>query len=278
MRWIVCALAVLGFAPSAFAGDFDVLRGMEPVAPASFNNWSGFYVGGQIGYGSASGDFSNATSSIISYALRDTALESSFGPSAWPILGSADGRQMMYGGFVGYNTQWQDLVLSIEGNYAESHFSMSAPSSPIARLTPADSNGNTWLVNLTGTGSVSDMTYGTLRGRAGLIVGSFMPYGFVGLAFGEANVSISATAFGEENPPASGACSGSATPPCSPFFFTKTTSQSSLLYGLALGGGVDIAVTPNIFVRGEFEYVRFEPVSNIVIAVESARAGVGLKF
>ena len=48
MRWFICAVAVLAFAPSAFAQDFDVLRGSETVGPATFTKWSGFYFGGQI--------------------------------------------------------------------------------------------------------------------------------------------------------------------------------------------------------------------------------------
>jgi opacity protein-like surface antigen len=41
---------------------------------------------------------------------------------------------------------------------------------------------------------------------------------------------------------------------------------------------MDVAITRNIFVRAEFEYVRFAPIMNTVLAVESARVGAGLKF
>jgi opacity protein-like surface antigen len=255
-----------------------VLRGMQSVGPANFYNWSGFYVGGQIGYGDANGDFSSATSPLISYALRDTALESSFAPSGWPMLGTADNHRTLYGGFAGYNTQWQDLILGIEGNYAQSQYGLIAPSTPISRLTPADSNGNTWLVNMTSSGTVTNLNYGTLRGRAGVVLGNFLPYGFAGLAIGEAAMNISVYGAGEENPPTSGACSSSATPPCSLFAFSKTTAETAVLYGFAVGGGMDVAITRNIFVRAEFEYVRFAPIMNTVLAVESARVGAGLKF
>ena len=58
MRWVFCALVLLGLASPAVAADLDldVLRGAETVAPppltvgpATFTRWSGFYVGGQIG-------------------------------------------------------------------------------------------------------------------------------------------------------------------------------------------------------------------------------------
>jgi len=43
MRSVICALALLALPTSAFAGDFDILRGPVSV------DWSGFYAGGQIG-------------------------------------------------------------------------------------------------------------------------------------------------------------------------------------------------------------------------------------
>jgi hypothetical protein len=47
MRWVICAVVVLVAPAGALAGDFDVLRGSEPVGPTTYTRWSGFYVGGQ---------------------------------------------------------------------------------------------------------------------------------------------------------------------------------------------------------------------------------------
>jgi opacity protein-like surface antigen len=278
MRWLVCAFVVLGFAPHAFAQDYDVLRGSQPVGPAAYTNWTGFYVGGHFGYGDASGDFSNSTSSVISYALRETTLEAEFDPSAWPVLGMADARSTVYGGFVGYNTQWQDLVLSVEANYVQTQFSLVAPTTPIGRITPADANGIPWTVVLTGTGTVTNLDYATLRGRAGLIFDNFLPYGFIGLAVGNADLTISAVGYAEGNAPTSGSCSAGNTPPCYYVGINQSTERNTFLYGLSIGGGFDFALTQHFFLRGEFEYVRFAPESDIVIAVTSARGGAGFKF
>jgi outer membrane immunogenic protein len=278
MRWFIGVLIALALTPSAFAGDFDILRGMQPVGPGSFYNWTGFYVGGQVGYGDASGDFSGATSGIIAEALRVTTLESEFSPSSWPVLGTGYNGQTSYGGFVGYNSQWQDLMLGIEANYSQSNYSIVAPITPIGRITPADSSGTAWTVVFTGNGSVSNLDYGTLRGRAGLVLGNFMPYGFVGLAYGQANVSVASSGYAEGNAPASGPCSASNTPPCYLVTWNKTNSQISYIYGATLGVGLDFGLTQNIFLRGEFEYTQFAPVSNIVIAVTSGRLGAGIKF
>jgi hypothetical protein len=41
---------------------------------------------------------------------------------------------------------------------------------------------------------------------------------------------------------------------------------------------LDWALTPNIFARGEFEFVQFAPISNIAVSVASGRVGAGFKF
>jgi opacity protein-like surface antigen len=273
MRWVICAVVVLALPPGALADDLDVLRGSQTVGPGNFMNWTGFYAGGQYGYSDASASFGNSTQAPIAYSLRELALESEFTPSAWPVLGSADRGTSGYGGFVGYNSQWQDLILGIEANYNHISSTLVAPDTPISRITPATSGGNTYLVNIDAAGTVTNLDYATLRGRAGWVFGNFLPYGFAGVAFGQANIAVSATVSGEQNPAA--IC----TAPCYPFAFTTTAGKNSeLMYGFTVGGGLDVALTQNIFLRGEYEYVQFAPVSGILVSIASAHVGAALKF
>ena len=116
MRWVICVLVALGCAAPASAQGIDILRGSVPVGSPLYPNWSGFYVGGQWGYSDGNADFSNSTQAPIAYVLRETALEVTSAPSGWPVLGVADHGGTSYGGYVGYNTQWQGLVLGMEGN------------------------------------------------------------------------------------------------------------------------------------------------------------------
>jgi opacity protein-like surface antigen len=51
-----------------------------------------------------------------------------------------------------------------------------------------------------------------------------------------------------------------------------------LLYGFSVGGGFDMAVTQNIFLRGEYEFVQFAEIANITAKISSARVGAGFKF
>ena len=115
MRRVICALTVLALASPAFAADLDldILRGSQPVGPATFTRWSGFYVGGQIGYSDANAAFSTATQPAwhTTVCAKPTLENENSRIDQWPVLGSGTSDAVGYGGFVGYNTQWQDLVL-----------------------------------------------------------------------------------------------------------------------------------------------------------------------
>jgi outer membrane immunogenic protein len=282
MRWVICAAVVLAFAPSAFADDLDILRGTQTVGPATFPRWSGFYFGGQLNYSSATGEFSKATAPLVGASLAELTLESEVAPSQWPVLGNGSTNTTGFGGFVGYNTQWQDLVLGIEANYTHSPVNMVATSSPILdRVFVVGSNLDS--VNLNGTGTMSITDYGSLRARAGLIYGNFLPYGFAGVALGRGNYDVTSLVYGQQNALTATApilpCNPATVATCVDYSFANSTARSGvLLYGFSVGGGVDVELTSNIFVRAEYEYIQFAPIANITAAISSARVGAGFKF
>jgi opacity protein-like surface antigen len=266
------------FAPSAFADDLSWLTGPQATNVPVVNGWAGVYIGGQVSYSSAGGDFSNTTQAPLAYQLRELTLENEQQVSSWPVLGQANHSAAGFGGFVGYNTQFERLVLGVEANYDQANLSLIAPNTPISRLTSA--GGNTYDVTVTGSGSVTDLNFGTLRARAGWALGNFLPYGFAGLAVGHANVNISATVSGIENPQ-NQPCTplGPATPACVPFSFTGTAGKNGeWMVGFAVGGGLDVALTRNVFLRAEYEYVQFAPIANLVVDVNTVRGGLGVKF
>jgi outer membrane immunogenic protein len=288
MRWIICAAIVLAFAPGAFADDLDALRGSQTVGPATFTNWSGFYFGGELSYSGGNANFSGATQGPIAYALRNTELEEIFSPSTWPVLGSATATKTTYGAFAGYNTQWQDLVIGGELDYSTANMSFVAPSTPIYRqvstVDPSTTEVTAYNVAATGDATLHIIDYGSLRARAGWIVdGNFLPYGFVGFAVGRGTYSTSSLVEWQQDtalPPAEPTlpCTvGTGT--CADFAYPNSSSGSvTLMYGYNVGGGLDVALTSNIFVRGEFEYVHFFQLDGIVATIASGRVGMGLKF
>ena len=293
MRWVICALAVFAFAPCALADDLDVLRGSQPVGPPTYPRWSGFYLGGQVGYGDVNVDFSKATQSPLGYVLRETLLEQDFNPSQWPILGKASAAAPLFGGFAGYNSQWQDLILGVEADYTRTSGALFAPTSSIGRtLSTSISNGlQGFDPVLTGSASLQLIDYTSLRARAGWIFGDFLPYGFAGFVLGRANYTVTATAEWQEEKSLTDPVTGKLTPiifPCVPsadvycsstyFLSSSQGKNSALMYGFSVGGGLDYALNQNVFLRGEFEFVQFAPIANIVASIISVHAGAAIKF
>ena len=284
MRRSLIALWLIALMPNAFAQEFELptLRGSTPFVPAppTYTRWSGVYVGGQVGNSSALVDFSRATRSLVSFSLRELALENVDHVSQWEVLGKPSVSGTNVGGFVGYNSQWDDLILGVELNYTRGSLSAIAPVYPINRVAAA--GGNVYSVDLTGSASLHINDYATARARAGWIVGNFMPFVTFGAAVGRADFSRSATVSGTQNPfspfdPT--LCPSAAHPTCAQFSFPNSESKKgALIYGWAAGGGADVMILPHVFLRGEFEYVHFAPLSGIVAAIASGRVGAGVQF
>ena len=81
------------------------------------------------------------------------------------------------------------------------------------------------------------------------------------------------------NPDYSCLNTGVSTPTCQFISFTNSAGQdNALLWGFSVGAGLDWALTQNFFLRGEFEFVQFAPISNINLPLVSGRVGAGYKF
>ena len=292
MRRLFVAFGLMGGLLSpAFAADYDlpILRGSEPVAPtpvmtvgpATFTRWSGFYAGGDFSYNNANIDFTGATAPLVAFSLQGTAVQQQFAPSQTQLLGRGANSAFGFGGFLGYNTQWQDLILGVEADYTHTSLNVTAPSSPpVARSFPPPASASPGTVTVTSVtlknanGHLDLTDYAEVRGRAGYIVGNLLPYGFIGFVGGLANYSVSATTdarCAEAPSIISSECSG--------FPLTASAGQSNaLLWGISVGGGLDWALTQNFFLRGEFEFIQFAPITNLNVPVISGRLGAGFKF
>jgi outer membrane immunogenic protein len=285
----LASLCVLGsFVSPASAADYDlpILRGSSQppapvlsVGPATFTRWSGFYVGGNVSLGSATSDFSTATRPLVADSLQFTTVETEVHPSQFRVLGRGSAVAAGGGAFLGYNTQWQDLILGVEATYTHTNLNTTASSVAVARIFPSVST----TVGVGATGNLNLTDFATARGRAGYVVGNFLPYGFLGMAVGRASYSVSTlTAVAQPAGTSTDlSCfnTGQSTPTCDFFSFANSAGQTNaLLWGYTVGAGLDWAITPNIFARGEFEFVQFAPITNISVSVASGRLGAGLKF
>src|SRR5712675_55505 len=291
---LVAAVASITFAASTWAtgawwtdawaadyepSDFPPLRGSTPYVPAPTRhvNWGGFYGGGQVGYGASQMDFSKAGRSINAFD-PNVSFTAPFGSmSSWVDLGTDTGKAPTYGAFVGYNWQFDDLILGFEANYNHTNLfgTASATRCYDAVLTTCFAaiplgDGNTYNATVTATASMRITDYGTARLRAGWVVDNVLPYAMIGLAVGRAEISRYATATGTPlNPPGTG----------TPFTRTEGTFNSSMLtWGYSAGLGADWLIYRDVFVRAEYEFVKFFLVSDFRSQIHNGRLGLGVKF
>jgi outer membrane immunogenic protein len=278
----LAALALILMAPAgAVAADMpDFLRGS--YSPSS-SRWDGFYVGGQAGKTFGTADFSNSNASMISYILANTELQPIV--SDWATLPKGSTGGPSFGGFIGYNYQWDDVVLGAELNY--NHMSLRTGQQgsigpiqvPGANLSDGSSVFYTVSVASDASIAISDIV--TARARAGWAFDRFLPYGFAGLAVGRADVTrfVSVTGTKTTTPPA---------PPSPPIPVTgvldlprnpQSQSQDGVIaYGFTAGLGVEVGLMQNLFVRAEWEFIEFPNINDFRVSANSARVGVGLKF
>lgn len=251
-RKLLCAVAALTAmcAAPAVAADWldDTLRGS--YASRAPVRWEGFNVGGQLGLANADANFTNTTSDFVAYALRGTPLAST---ADWTALPSQLAHGRSYGGFVGYNFQWDQIVLGVDVSYNRVSGMSPSSSGTITRGTET----------IGGQASIKLNDYGTVRGRAGYAFGQFLGYGFVGVAVGRFDYSRNLFL----NAPGVGI---SAT--------VVDGKSNAITAGLTTGLGVDVAVMPNVFLRGEWEFNAFSPLVGIRFMSNTVRAAVGVRF
>jgi opacity protein-like surface antigen len=276
MRRLVLVAMMVGVAQGALAADmpdFPPLRGFVSDAPRTTRtNWEGFYVGGQAGYSAADMDFTGATRGLAAQLLFGTSIENEGHVSTWPILGKASGHGKGFGGFAGYNWQWDDAVVGVEVNYT--YGGVSGYSSGSMQRFLTTSNGYTNDITYDGTASLNVKQMGTARVRGAYSYNGMLPYMFGAASFGIADMTKSVHIFGNQH--------NGSLPIGDPFrdvpFDLSATEihNDRLIVGFGGGTGVDILLVGGLFARAEYEFVRFVSPANV--SIHTGRVGAGYKF
>ncbi|MGY3620920.1 outer membrane protein [Bradyrhizobium sp. USDA 10063] len=274
MRRFLLAVVMCGAVTSAQAADLPDL----PVLRGSFTDglstsrayWEGLYIGGQAGYGSSDENFDSKPSSLIASLISDNVVQE-MGVAQWNLgLGKQSARSSAYGAFVGYNWQWSDVVLGLEASYVHGSFGGSASASK--ELVSGAPLSDTFYhdVGVTSAASISISDMATFRGRAAYAFGCFLPYAFGGFALGKANISHSAVV--------TDAVSTAPLGPFTPLMPLSATDavHNHLIYGYTAGLGIDINLVGGLFMRAEWEYIRF--TTTVDTSINTVRAGLGYKF
>ena len=267
-----CSVIVTASAGGARAADWPLRGSFDP----GFVRWDGWHAGLQAGYANMNSDPGNSTSQPVAFILRNTTLENEFAPSEWTTLSPGTTNSAVYGGFVGYNMQWDQLVVGFDLGYKHpQNLDAGATDSISRRVVTSDNIQHDVQIDAHTTLKLVD--YATLRGRAGYAMGNFLPYAVVGAAVGRFNYSTTVTVsdFMTQLLPAPPVVLGNAI--LTPSSITAG-KDNTIVGGVVAGVGADWAITPGLFLRAEWEFIAFSSVNGARNNLNTANIGIGLRF
>jgi outer membrane immunogenic protein len=228
--------ASLLVAAPAFAADLAVKAPVYKAPPPPVFTWTGFYVGGNVGWAGGGG--------ATSFAPGTAFTNQFFAANEFPTSLSSSPSAVMGGGQIGYNWQITQWVLGAEADIQGSGYKGTSTVTPVptgfAPFTTSVSEKNDW--------------FGTVRARLGyLITPSLLVYGSGGLAYGETETSFNTAGTGLT------VCPGN--------FTCASGSAQTTRVGWAAGGGLEY-----MFLRGwsvKAEYLRVDLGSQSVTAAST---------
>jgi outer membrane immunogenic protein len=228
MKKLVIAFAVYGLIGTpAFAADLSKPVYKAPPPPAPVSSWTGWYVGGNVGYSwgansdlVGSGDLSYFASRARPFALAD----SNIAPNG--VIG---------GGQIGYNYQFsRNGVLGFEADFQGSGDRGSGQLTDTSVTTQLVAGGGVPPLQVSATAMTNYEAridwFGTARGRLGMLFGDqLLIYGTGGLAYGRVAASGNTNLIlGSAN-----GCLFACTTPLTPVSVSRTN------VGFAVGAGME---------------------------------------
>lgn len=165
-RMLMASVAIVALTGSVFAADMPVkARPLPPPVPVF--SWTGFYIGGQIGWARAHDD-----ASIVNPGI----------PVAINLPFTVDMDGVIGGAHVGYNLQINRWVLGIEGTVDGSNLNKSF----VVGVCPLFCGNATTDIGI----------QGSVRGRLGVAFDRVLLYGTGGVAIADITNTYDTTAFG----------------------------------------------------------------------------------
>jgi outer membrane immunogenic protein len=219
--WLLCALTLAG--PEAFSGKEMKQVAPAPVPPAPCN-WTGFYVGGNVG-----GAFEGNADVTLDLGGAWRAFPEPTDASFIAPFGSRDlsASGVVAGGFLGYNYQWHSFVFGAEASvdYVGLQDSVNSGLLPVSPGTGS----------LIGDRHSYETNYRVTVGpRVGYAVDRCLLYATGGLAIGD--LKYSQTIVEPESP------------------FTEKGSTDDTRVGWTVGGGVQYCITQHWSAKVEYRY------------------------
>jgi outer membrane immunogenic protein len=238
------AMLILLAAGPAMAADMQKAPILKAL-PKPIYNWTGFYIGGNLGYGWGRGDtdFTDSSTSVVTEFRGSPPLTVCPTPLACPALpagfgaatlggasGGADINGVLGGGQIGYNAQFNNWVLGLEAD-----IQATGQRGSVALLDPIN--------NVLATVNDKMPWFATFRGRVGItLTPTWLLYATGGAALAEVNQDF-----------AVGTPGGAVT----------AWSANSTRWGWVVGGGAEAAIeNTNWTIKGEFLHMDFGSVGS----------------
>jgi len=239
----LAAVAVVGFASVACAADMP-MKAAPMVAPVAAYNWTGFYVGGNVGYGwgTNTGNGYTSTGGPPGFGIP------AFFAAGGNVLPGVTPTGIIGGVQIGYDWQVSPIwVLGVVTDLQASGMKASG--------TGAASIGA--FGGITESNSAQINWFGTVRGKVGYAANNVLVYGTGGFAYGQVSAN---TAF---NDPTAGG---------GPLAWAGSSSVTRV--GWTLGGGVEYALSSNWTIGAEYLYVDLGTISVTETQLNGAATGV----
>ncbi|MHB2167931.1 outer membrane protein [Alsobacter sp. R-9] len=248
------ALAAVAAAPAG-AADYRLpppppLYDGPPGAAAEFN-WGGLYGGIHGGYATGTIEFSQ-------YGLSTAATRAGNAVGGVALISGlpdATDEAPFFGGYVGMNWLWDDVVLGVEASYTTFNggFKAYGYADPSATVPQAYQR-------------FSFQDYAVLGVRAGFPIGRFMPYAGLGFAFGRGSDSTYVLA-------QNGGTLG-----------WGGQYKNGWLWGGAASLGLEYALLDNVILRTEYQWVGFTNFNGTssqdgaTPTLQTIKAGLAIKY
>ena len=260
----VALLALTAAGPVA-AADMPVRAPVykAPQAMVAAHNWTGFYVGGNVGYGWGDRTVTFTPNDVV---LQNVTCGGTFGgtcapPTSFDVNGALGGLQ------AGYNWQFnQNWLLGIETDFDWSRIQGTGTSNFfLGNIVPAASN-------FQATQNVK--WFGTVRGRLGFLpTNNMLLYGTAGFAYGRVDENLvvnSQAGAGATNTVFAYNCV--AGPNC----FLGRSSRTPT--GWTAGAGFEYAPWSNVSFKGEYLYVNLGGGDAVNVVVQDALTFIPSSF
>jgi outer membrane immunogenic protein len=251
-------LFALGAGGSALAADMAV-KAPNPVAPAPAYSWTGFYIGGNGGYGWNDPTVTFTPNDSVSQTVTCGGLFGGTCPPAtsFNIQGALGGLQ------AGYNYQInQNWVFGVETDFDWSNIRGTGTSNFFITAAPA-----------TFQASENAKWFGTVRARvAYLLTSNVLLFATGGFAYGrvDENAALSSSAGSGTDGTHSYICTGAGGAGATNCFVGNSSRTAT---GFALGGGGEYALSNNVSLKAEYLYVNLGHGNSVNVAAQAVAPG-----